>query len=334
MPVEVLVMPEDEDKKDKKFYSTYDVCSFEHVTDGEVTFFTDGKVVTDTIRNLKAKQALRQTVTRSLSEIRESTLTKLAVTLSDPKNCIKLNDEIWFNILPKAPDLCYLSISGRFDRKSGYTIRSGNTRLPINTAFRIIPPEKHLPDAYPYTIYDGKIIAYSLVFAPFRVRTMLRAAIQEGQELYDGLSAGHYQRLPLSGSILTGIGFGPPGQNRFCYMICSIMERDDISSNMFIERTNLDYNIYSNLKNNPEYTPKEATAKAILFAVRPTLLDAVFLYGMAGYTFQQTDEDRLLLAFFANEDYDISKYNEVLLSKGLTPLGSKSYSKKKSSKVK
>lgn len=334
MPVEVLAMPEEEEKKEKKSYPAHGVYSFEHMMDGEVTFFTDGKVVTDTIRNLKAKQVLRQTVTRSLSGIRESTLTKLAVALSDPKNCIKLNDEIWFGMLPKAPDLCYLSLSGRFDRKGGYTIRSETARLPIDTAFRIIPPDKHIPRAYPYIVYDGKIIAYSPIFATMRVRMMLRSAVQEGQEFYAGLSAEHYSSMPLSGSILSGLGFGPPDGNQFTYMIRSIMNRDQIGSERFMERTKLDYNIYNNIRNNPNYTPTQPTAKAILFAVRPTLMDAIYLYGLAGYQFQQTAEDRLLLAFFANEDYDIDKYNEVIQSKGYAPLGSKSYSKKNSSKPK
>lgn len=334
MPVELLAMPEEDEEQEKKSYPVYDVQTLENIVNELVYVFENGSVVTDTMRNLNAKQALRQTVTRSLSGIRESSLTKLALTLSDPKNCIKLNDEIWFSMLPKASDLCYLSLSGRFDRKGGYTICSENARLPIDTAFRIIPPSKHIPRAYPYTIYDGKIIAYSPIFATMRVRMMLRSAVQEGREFYDGLSAEHYSSMPLSGSILSGLGFGPPDGNQFAYMIRSIMNRDQIDSEKFMERTKLDYNIYNNLRNNPNYTPTQPTAKAILFAVRPTLMDAIFLYGLAGYRFQQTDEDRLLLAFFANEDYDIDKYNEVIQSKGFTPLGSKSYSKKSSSKTK
>lgn len=334
MPVEVLAMPEEEEEKKQKTHCAADVYSFEHLLDGEVAFFTEDGVVTDTIRNIRAKQTLRQTVTRSLGGIREATLSKLARVLSDPKNSVKLNEEIWFSLLPKAPELCYLSLSGKFNRKHGYTIRSSHAVLPIDSAFRVIPPDKHIPHAYPYTVYDGKIIGYSPVFATTLVRTMIKAAVQEGREFYDGLSVSHYSSLPLSGSILSGLCFGPPGGNQFCYMICSIMKRDGINSALFMERTKLDYNIYCNLQNNPNYKPSQATAKAILFALRPTLMDAVYLYELAGYKFQQTDEDRLLLAFFANEDYDIDKYNEVIKSKGCTPLGSKPYKSKAAPKTK
>ena len=117
MPVELLAMPEEDEEQEKKSYPVYDVQTLENIVNELVYVFENGSVVTDTMRNLNAKQALRQTVTRSLSGIRESSLTKLALTLSDPKNCIKLNDERWFSMLPKASDLCYLSLSGRFDRK-------------------------------------------------------------------------------------------------------------------------------------------------------------------------------------------------------------------------
>lgn len=334
MPVELLAMPEEEEQQEKKSYAAHEVCSFEHLLDGEVSFFSEGHVVTDTIRNLKAKQALRNTVAQTLGSIREGLLSQLIGSLPEPKDRVKLNDEIWFNILPKALDLCYISLSGRFDRKGGYTIRTRSARLPIDTAFRIIPPEKHRPNLYPFTIYDGEIIAYSPLFASPLVRSMMQAATQEGSDFYDGLSVEHYSNIPFSGSILSNAGFGPPGRNPFCYMICNIMDRDNIDSNKFMERTKLDYNIYNNLHNNPCYKPKEPTAKAILFAVRPTVLDAVSLYGYAGYQFQQTVEDILLLTFFSNADYDIDKYNEVIRSKGCTPLGSKSYSKKNPSKAK
>lgn len=334
MPVELLAMPEEEKEQEKKSYPAYDVHTLENVIDGVVCVFEEGRVVTDTIQNLKAKQVLRNTVTQTLNGIRENLLSQLIKSLPDSDDRVKLNDEIWFNMLPKAPDLCYISLSGRFDRKGGYTISTRTARLPINTAFRIIPPEKHKPNLYPFTIYDGKIIAYSRLFATPLVRSMIQAAAQEGSDFYDGLSVEHYSNFPLSGSILSNTGFGPPGQNPFCYMICSIMDRENIDSNKFMERTRLDYNIYNNLRNNPSYKPKEPTAKAILFAVRPTVLDAVSLYGLAGYQFQQTVEDLLLLTFFANADYDIEKYNEVIKSKGCTPLGSKSYSKKISSKTK
>lgn len=117
-----------------------------------------------------------------------------------------------------------------------YTISTRTARLPIDTAFRIIPPEKHKPNLYPFTIYDGKIIAYSRLFATPLVRSMIQAAAQEGSEFYDGLSVEHYSNFPLSGSILSNTGFGPPGQNPFCYMICSIMDRENIDSNKFMER--------------------------------------------------------------------------------------------------
>lgn len=194
MPVELLAMPEGEEEKKQKSYCTADVYSFESSLDGEVTFFSEDGVVTDTIRSLKAKQALRQTVARSLGGIREGTLAKLAHVLSDSKNSVKLNEEIWFSMLPKSPELCYLSLSGRFNRKRDYTIRSSNAVLPIDSAFRVIPPDKHIPHAYPYTVYDGKIIAYSPVFATTLVRTMIKAAAQEGREFYEGLSVCHAEK--------------------------------------------------------------------------------------------------------------------------------------------
>lgn len=62
MPVELLAMPEEEEEQEKKSYLAYDVHTLENVINEVVCVFEDGSVVTDTIRNLKAKQVLRNTV--------------------------------------------------------------------------------------------------------------------------------------------------------------------------------------------------------------------------------------------------------------------------------
>jgi len=322
MPVDYLSTPEQEDSKEDQHSATVDAGFIQNLVAHSATVLDSGAYVTATVKN-----ALRTRSAKTLKAIHSVRIRRLIASLPSPKEVIELNDEVWLSLLSKSIDLCYLSLSGRFNRKDGYHIKVPNGVIPIESAFRRIPPAQHIAGAYPFTVFNGEIIAFSPSFAPSAVRSAIEEAIGEGQYFCGDLPTSHYENLSLSGGSGLSAGFGPPFGKSFSQTVVQFMQELHIDSAEFMRRTHLDYNIFSNLKNRIHYQPEKNTCKAILFAVEPNVLAAIYLYGLAGHYFQNTDDDLLLLAFFANEDYSIDKYNEVIIQRGGTPLGSKNYKK-------
>lgn len=259
---------------------------------------------------------------------RKERIERLFNSAPSPSDLVTLNDEIWFNILPKSADLMYLGLSGKFSRKNNFSIQVNGIDFPLSGAFRKIARSEHIPSAYSYTVYNGEIIAYSIHFADPTLRSVIASAVFAGKAFIDKVSSGHYMSLNLDNNLFGG-GSGYPPNDSFAAAIYFILTNKNIDSNLFMERTHLDYNIFSNLKNKADYAPERSTCKAILFAVQPSILEAIFLFGLAGYQFKRDFQDSMLLSFFGNEDYDIDKYNYVMTQKGYPQLGSKNYNKGK-----
>lgn len=110
----------------------------------------------------------------------------------------------------------------------------------------------------------------------------------------------------------------------FVSAVDMLMTQMNLSRNEFSDRSLLDVKIYDRIRRKENWHPKEDTCKAILFALRPNVITALQLYHLAGYTFRECDEDLLLLCMFGVGDYDIETYNNVMASRGLRQLGSKS----------
>ena len=111
---------------------------------------------------------------------------------------------------------------------------------------------------------------------------------------------------------------------RFVNAVDMLIAQMNLSRNEFRERSILDVKIYDRIRRRENWQPKADTCKAILFALQPSVLTAIQLYQLAGYTFLMCAEDELLLAMFGIGDYDIEKYNKVMSLRGLKQLGSKS----------
>lgn len=322
MTVKVKVQLDVDTEKAKAIPEVIEIPVTHYSTTGQTSL---GRIARVTISDTP-QQALRGAVTASIKNVRHNSIRRLINTIPAPKAQVKITDDIFYQLLMQSPELCYLCISGRVDYKHGYLLTGNHTPISLESAFRIIPPHQHIPSAYPFVRHKGQIIAYSSQFADKSLRNMLRATILKGKNFVSELTSDPYGNLSFgeSGQTDSYSGNMPPYQT-FAREVYNRLEQLHISSAEFSRLTHLDYNVYTKLRNDPDYEPKRDTCKAILFAVRPNVVYAGKLFERAGYHFRETKEELLLLAFFALEDYDIEKYNQKVVRYGGTPLGSKNY---------
>lgn len=325
MAVKVRVQLDVDTEKAKAIPEVIEIPVTHFPSTGQGSLGRSGKVTTSNSVS-PPQHILRQAVTTSIKRVRHNSLNRLVNALPAPKVQVKITDDIWYQMLMQSPELCYLCISGKVDYKHGYLLTGNHTPVPLESAFRVIPSHQHIPSSYPFIKHNGQIIAYSPQFANKSLRNVLRATILKGKNFVSELTSDPYGNLSFgeSGQTDSNTGNMPPYQT-FAREVYNRLEQLHISSAEFSRLTHLDYNVYTKLRNDPDYEPKRDTCKAILFAVRPNVVYAGKLFERAGYHFRETKEELLLLAFFALEDYDIEKYNQKVVRYGGTPLGSKNY---------
>lgn len=325
MAVRVLVQLDTDRKKAHVSPEVIEVPLVHCPPSNQVLSVKDGQVTTTNISSTP-QQILRRAVASSIKRTRHTSIKRLINAIPAPKVQVALTDDIWYQMLAQSPELCYLTISGKLNRQHGYILTGKYTPVSMESAFRIIPPNQHIPSAYPFVKHNGQIIAYSPHFANNALRNTLRATIVRGKNFVRELTSDPYGNLSFgeTGYAGSNSGYIPP-EETFSQAVYSKLERLHISSAEFSRLTHLDYNIYTKLRNDPYYEPERSTCKAILFAVRPNVVYAGRLFERAGYNFRENMEELLLLAFFALEDYDINKYNNEVVRRGGTPLGSRNY---------
>lgn len=235
---------------------------------------------------------------------------------------VTVTTDAWYDLLAKNPDLCYLSLSGQFNRKNGCLLKSAEGSLSIEKFFSDLYSRTYSPRTV--TFEFGNHFDFNRVRAEAHARAAIDSAIQFGKRFASNPTIDHYSNLFINDGSAAVMNYGFPYGSSFSEAIFYLFQSNDIDANLFMSRTNLDYNIYSKLKNSPQYIPERPTCKAILFAVQPTIPQALFLFGLAKHSFSDCWDDLILLAFFANQDYDIYKYNQVMKKNGYPTLGSKS----------
>lgn len=239
-----------------------------------------------------------------------------------PKAQVTVTTDAWYDLLVKNPDLCYLSLSGQFNRKNGCLLKNNEGSFSIEKYISNLYSQTYSPGTV--TVEIGNHFDLNRVLAEANARAAVDSAIQVGKRFASNPTIDHYSNLFINDGSATVMNYGFPYGSSFSEAIYCLLQNNNIDSNMFMSRTNLDYNIYSKIKNSPQYIPERPTCKAILFAVQPTIPQALFLFGLAKHSFSDCWDDLILLAFFANQDYDIYKYNQVMKKKGYPTLGSKS----------
>jgi len=283
------------------------------------------RVETPTISAFKRAMARsHSTVLRSVYEV--PTAIKQTAPLSTllPSNPrVTINPDAWYRLLAHNPDLCYLSLSGQFHRKDGYYLKSGSDSISIAGAFRTVSPGDNFTGKC--VVSSGQRIAFSPNFLDSQTQAVFTGAVQIGKSLFTNLTVEHYLSLFGPNGSASPMDYGFPNGSSFSQAIAYILTNNNIDPQTFMERSHLDRNIYNKLKRAVQYNPEPLTCKAILFAVRPTILQAITLYGLAKHHFANTQDDLLLLAFFAISDYNIDKYNELMALSGYPQLGSKNY---------
>lgn len=279
-----------------------------------------------TISSLKRGiAAANSSPSRSISLLSSHHHTKptiLNASVSPSKAQVTVTTDAWYDLLAKNPDLCYLSLSGQFNRKNGCLLKNNNGSYSIEKFFSDLYSQTYSPHAAHIELRSHS----TFIGAQAEVRThaALDSAIKVGKQLASKPTIEHYLSLFVNDGSASVMNYGFPYGSSFSEAIFYLLKDNNIDSNVFMNRTNLDYNIYSKIKNNPQYIPERPTCKAILFAVQPTVLQALFLFGLAKHSFSDCWDDLILLTFFANQDYNINKYNQVMQKNGYPTLGSKS----------
>lgn len=236
---------------------------------------------------------------------------------------VMVTTDAWYDLLAKNPDLCYLSLSGQFNRKNGCILKNVNGSYSIEHFFAdLYSQQSYSPQVACIEIHSHS--TFKGAQAEVRTHAALDSAIKLGKQLASKPTIEHYLSLFINDGSSTVMDYGFPYGSSFSEAVSYLLKNNNIDSNIFMSRTNLDYNIYSKIKNNPKYIPERPTCKAILFAVQPTVLQALFLFKLAKHSFSDCWDDLTLLTFFANQDYDIYKYNQVMKKIGFPTLGSKS----------
>ena len=279
-----------------------------------------------TISSLKRGIAAAQSApSRSISLLSSQRRTKPTILRSNPytsKAQVTVTTDAWYDLLAKNPDLCYLSLSGQFNRKNGCLLKSNEGSFSIEKFISNLYSRTYSPGTV--TVEIGNHLDLNRARAEANARAAVDSAIQVGKRFASNPTIDHYSNLFIDDGSAAVMNYGFPYGSSFSEAIFSLLQKNNIDSNMFMSRTNLDYNIYSKIKNSPQYIPERPTCKAILFAVQPTITQALFLFGLAKHSFSDCRDDLILLAFFANQDYDIYKYNQVMKKIGFPTLGSKS----------
>lgn len=242
-------------------------------------------------------------------------------TLLPPNPQVTINPDAWYRLLAHNPELCYLSLSGQFNCKNGYYLKAGLDSISIAGAFRALTPEDNFTGRC--VVSGGHRIAFSPKFLDPQTEIQVSGAVRIGKSLASNLSVEYY--LQIFGSSGSSMDFGFPYGSSFSQAVSYILKANNIDVQAFMERSLLDRNIYNKLKRDPAYIPEPLTCKAILFAVRPTVIQAITLYALAKHQFSNTQDDLVLLGLFGIFDYDIDKYNEVMKEIGYPQLGSKNY---------
>ena len=277
-----------------------------------------------TISSLKRGIAAAQSApSRNISLLSSQRRTKPTILRSSSypsKAHITVTTDAWYDLLAKNPDLCYLSLSGQFNRKNGCLLKNNEGSFSIEKFFSDLYSRTYSPGTV--TVEVGNHLDLNRARAEAHARAAVDSAIQVGKRFASNPTIDHYLNLFINdGAAIMNYGF--PYDSTFSEAIFCLLQKNNIDSNMFMNRTNLDYNIYSKIKNSPQYIPERSTCKAILFAVQPTIPQAIYLFGLANLSFSNFWDDLILLAFFGNQDYDIHKYNQVMKKNGYPTLGSK-----------
>lgn len=273
-------------------------------------------------RGIAAAQAAPSRSISLLSSQRRNKPTILRSSSYASKAQVTVTTDAWYDLLAKNPELCYLSLSGQFNRKNGCLLRNNEGSFSIEKFFSDLYSQTYSPGTV--TVEIGNHFDLNRELAEAHARAALDSAIQVGKRFASNPTIDHYSNLFINDGSAAIMNYGFPYGSSFSEAIFSLLQKNNIDSNTFMSRTNLDYNIYSKIKNSPQYIPERPTCKAILFAVQPTITQALFLFGLAKHSFSDCRDDLILLAFFANQDYDIYKYNQVMKKIGYPTLGSKS----------
>lgn len=236
---------------------------------------------------------------------------------------VTINPDAWYSLLAHNPELCYLSLSGQFNLKGGCYLKSGSESISIAGAFRTLTPGDNYQGRY--IVSGGQRIAFNPKFLDPQAEIKLSSAVHTGKSFAANLTVEHYLHLFGPNGSASSMNYGFPYGSSFSQAIAYILKANNIDVQTFMARSELNQNIYSKIKNNPQYIPEALTCKAILFAIHPTVLQAIALFELAKYTFTNTLDDLILLSFFATFDYDIHKYNETMQNLGYPQLGSKQY---------
>lgn len=244
-------------------------------------------------------------------------------TLLPPNPQVTINPDAWYRLLARNTDLCYLTLSGQFNPKNGYYLNTGSDSISIAGAFRALTPKNHFQGRY--VVSGSQRITYSPKFADQQTRVIISDAVQLGKRFANNPTADQYAHLFGENGPASSMDFSFPYGSTFSQAVSYILNANNIDPKTFSYRSHLDPNIYSKLKNNPNYIPEAQTCKAIFFAIHPTVPLARTLYELAKYYFGNSKDDLMLLTFFALFDYDINKYNETMRILGYPQLGSKNY---------
>ena len=236
-----------------------------------------------------------------------------------------INSVAWWNTVLDSDMLLAICVSGMFNMSFSYIKLDNGKTAPMSSAF----PVTH--NGYPEIDIRGITStgksSFFIRFACEKGQSTLDEAIDRGKAIIDNLLPEDYiQILHTQKNAFNG-GSGDPGDpplpNNFISAVSVLIDYLHMTRNEFSERSMLDVKTYDRIKRMENWHPKEETCKAILFALRPNIVSAFRLYELAGYSFKNCDEDKLLLAMFGVGDYDIDKYNEVMEIRNGKKLGSK-----------
>lgn len=227
---------------------------------------------------------------------------------------------IWWNTVLDSDELLAVCFSGLFDLRTGCIKLDSGEEVPVSPGF------------------DTEVLVHGNMGAGksnFMVSLLSKAAqdavkkaAELGNSIVTNLEAEDYlEILQAQRNAFVGDGgdpIDPLFPSNFISAVSVLINYLHISRNEFSERSMLDVKTYDRIKRLESWHPKEETCKAILFALRPNIVSAFRLYELAGYSFKNCDEDKLMLAMFGVGDYDIDKYNEVMESRKGKTLGSRS----------
>lgn len=247
-----------------------------------------------------------------------------AAWLSQQSRTTATSRSIWWSIILDSEVLTLLYTLGLGGDEGRVYHRPGEALqdVLITAIYMAEVRFRHIGDGVPTTAALG-IHVVSPHVSTFQSKRQLEADTDYGQKVnayLDLLSAQMAQAENDKGENPRGLNL----PDDFIQAVAMLIEQRRIDRNTFSVRSLLDVKIYDRIMRLENWHPKEETCKAILFALRPSVITALRLYALAGYTFRECEQDRLLLAMFGIGDYDIETYNQVMLQRHGKPLGSKS----------